>query len=148
MTVTPFVGAGKLYLGSGGDPITNPDFYCETTGNVLRDASSEYTEITECGGVSAIGSPDWELDVSMVQDMSQQSLLRYAFTNRATVTDFIFIPDGTDPGTVGPDHPAYTGNVLIRSFDIGGPTTGLATSQRTWKVQGDITEVTAPFTGP
>lgn len=145
MTTMPFVGAGRLYVGTS-DPITG-ESYCEVTGVVLRDTSSPYSELTECGPVHAVGPAADELDVSMVQDLQAASLLRYARANRGTLQPFVFIPDGTDPTAVGPDNPAYEGTCLVMPFEVGGPTTGIATSSRTFMVQGTTTEVVTPY-GP
>ena len=139
---TPFVGPGKLYLGDT-DPAT-ATLYCETSGNVLSDAAGVYSEVVECGTVSALGRADWELNVDMVQSGDAAGLSQYSLTNRGKVVGFYLIPSGTDPAEVSADNPAYTGQVLVQVFDIGGPSTSLATASRTWKVQGDITQVTAP----
>lgn len=143
MTVA-FVGPGKLYLGDK-DPAT-ATLYCETTGNILRDAAPVYSEVVCDGGVSALGAPDWELDVSMVQDVSAAGLSMYSLTNRGLVVPFVFIPDGTDPAAVGPDNPAFTGDVLVQVFDIGSSSTALATAQSTWKVNTLDPTVTVPWT--
>ena len=142
--MSAFVGPGKLYLG-GKDP-ASATLYCETTGNVLRDAAGVYTELTTCGAVSALANEDWELDVSTVQDLAAGKLVGFAFDNRGTVQDFVFIPTGVDPTAVGPDDPAFAGSVLVQALDIGGPSTGIATSSGTWKVIGDLDpKITTPF---
>lgn len=142
MPVNAFVGPGKLYLGDTDPALAT--IYCETSGNVLTDAAGVYSEVVECGTVSALGRADWELNVDMVQSGDSTSLSQYSLTNRGQVVGFFFIPSGTEVAAITADNPAYSGQVLVQTFDIGGPSTSLATASRTWKVQGDITQVTVP----
>lgn len=135
---TVFVGPGTLILGD----IHSPDiFTCDLTGCVISDVSPTYSEVTGCGTQSAAGSPDYEMSVTVVQDIADpDSLLRYSWSNHNTVVAFHFIPNknGAEIADISATTPAIAGGVLVTKLDVGATATSIATASKTWKIQGDV----------
>lgn len=142
MPVSTFVGPGTLILG---DPTTGDVISCDLTEGRVEDVSPTYSEVGGCGTVSANGAPDIELSVTAIQDVAATSgLLRVSWTKHNTVEPFLFIPNktGATAADISPTTPAVSGDVLVTRLGIGGNSTSIATSSKTWKVQGDVTLVT------
>lgn len=133
-----FVGPGTLFLG---DPATAVPYSCDVTEVRISDVSPTYSEVTGVGTQSAAGSPDYEMNVAVVQDIADpESLLRKSWTLHNTVQVFHFIPNvnGADLSDISSATPAITGSVLVTKLDVGGNATSLATASKTWKIQGDV----------
>jgi hypothetical protein len=143
-SVTPFVGPGTLILG---ETATADVISCDLTEGRISDVSPTYSEVAGCGTVSKQGAPDLELTVTAVQDLIKTSgLLRVSWAHHNQVMPFIFIPgkNGAVAADISASNPGVTGNVLVSRLDIGGSSTALATSTKTWKIQGDVSLIETP----
>lgn len=122
------LGPGSLILGETG---TTMEISCQITACTAEfDVDAEDDVPTLCGGTLAGDETETgTLTGTIIQDLSDEGIIEYTWTNSGTVVPVVFIPNTT----VGKQ---ITGSVKLRRLNVGGDVKTSPTSDFEWPFVG------------
>lgn len=122
------------------------EYKCEVNSIVLSHVESDDDFVSFCDAEDG-GAYEYRLTVSAHQSIDPESFHTFIRENKGTVVDFSFAPAGNAvPSTT---QPHITGSIKLsnQTPDIGGEASVEGTTwtfEMEFKVEGDVTWVTAP----
>lgn len=133
------LGPGSLILGDTGTPM---EISCQVTSvSIEHDVDAEDDTPVLCGGVlPGDETESANLTGTIIQDLSDDGIIEWTWTNSGTVQPFVFIPN-TDLAK------QITGEVKIRRLNVGGDVKTSPTSDFEWPCVG-LPDLAAVPVGP
>lgn len=132
------LGPGSLIVGETGTPL---EISCQITACTVEfDFDAEDDVPTLCGGTLAGDETESAmLTGTIIQDLSDEGVVEYSWTNSGTVQPFTFIPN-TELGR------EITGSLKMRRLNVGGDVKTSPTSDFEWPIVGmpELGDVATP----
>lgn len=123
------VGPGSLVLGATG---TSLEISCQiTSATVEWDVDAEDDTDLLCGEVLP-GEETFTAAISgnMLQDLSDDGIVEWSWTNRGTVQPLVYIPNTAEGKQI-------TGSIKVRPLAVGGDAKTRAASDFEWPFVGE-----------
>lgn len=122
------MGPGSLVIGETGSPL---EIACQITACTVEfETDSEDDVPTLCGGTLAGDETETAtLTGTIIQDLSDAGVVDYTWTHSGEVTDVTFVPNSDAGRTI-------TGQVKVRSLNVGGDVRTSPTSDFEWPFVG------------
>lgn len=132
------LGPGSLIIGETGTPL---EISCQITACTVEfDVDADDDTPTLCGGTLAGDETETgTMTGTIIQDLSDDGIIEYTWTNSGTVVPVVFIPN-TEVGK------QITGSVKLRRLNVGGDVKTSPTSDFEWPFVG-LPELTAVVDG-
>ena len=123
------LGPGTFTIGSVGTPL---DLTAQVTSMKVTPKASAEDSIVTLSGESLAGERtyDWTIGGTLIQDLTEDGMFDYTWTNKNTQVPFTFTPSTAAGRSV-------TGTVIVDPLELGGDVKKKNTTEFTWAVIGD-----------
>ncbi len=122
------LGPGTFSLG---EALTELDLTAQVTAFTVQWSVDVEDAIPTLSGEELTGEPDYsaELSFTLIQDLTEDGMFDYTWTNKGSVVPFTFEPSSAAGRTV-------TGMVRVDPLNMGGDVKKKNTTDATWKCVG------------